>query len=439
MQTVFGIIIVVITFRYCYEYYKDTSTKLEAANIRHHELLEDRNRFSREVEVLTKSKTDLEYALKLKSGELHKLHNECQSSKNKFENQINRDKSESMARFNALDSEHMMLKANKDDLEIEHKHLRKSFDRLKTDHGKIDSAYKKNIEVLKEKNEKIISSLQRQVEYYQKQENSLSIEVKNLKATIVQYQTALKDLMEKKAKEKVSQSIEHESENAEQSRSKHIEKTIDRGKFARSEETGGKVDSINKVAHVDDNSLESQKLLHHNIEKRNNEPKVKQKPNDLNNITNVLIEPDVRQDVVYMKRTKRHGNNGAQKEDVEEVHEDMVKKKRLKRHKNNGAEKQDVEEVYKRHKEWKNGENDKVDDTNFVGGQEGEKEVLVDDDYERLKMHMKDLNHANDKLNNDQKFDDHEVALQEGEENEDNAAEGEENDKFLETLLKGKK
>ena len=50
LQAVLVLISFVVILRYSYTYYKDTSSELKAANIRHHELLEERNRFSRELE-----------------------------------------------------------------------------------------------------------------------------------------------------------------------------------------------------------------------------------------------------------------------------------------------------------------------------------------------------------------------------------------------------
>ena len=44
------LIFVGITFKYSYSYYKNNERKLKAANIRHHELLEERNKFSRELD-----------------------------------------------------------------------------------------------------------------------------------------------------------------------------------------------------------------------------------------------------------------------------------------------------------------------------------------------------------------------------------------------------
>ena len=39
-----------IMLKFSYSYYKDNEVKLKAANVRHHELLEERNRIGRELE-----------------------------------------------------------------------------------------------------------------------------------------------------------------------------------------------------------------------------------------------------------------------------------------------------------------------------------------------------------------------------------------------------
>lgn len=64
-------------------------------------------------------------------------------------------------------------------METEHKHLKKNFERLKADHGSIETAYKTNFQNLKAKNEKIISSLQSKLSYgiYSTSEPTFSKEV----------------------------------------------------------------------------------------------------------------------------------------------------------------------------------------------------------------------------------------------------------------------
>ena len=44
------LIFVGIAFKFSYNYYRNSEMKLKAANIRHHELLEERNKFSRELD-----------------------------------------------------------------------------------------------------------------------------------------------------------------------------------------------------------------------------------------------------------------------------------------------------------------------------------------------------------------------------------------------------
>lgn len=412
LQAVLVLISFVVILRYSYTYYKDTSSELKAANIRHHELLEERNRFSRELEVMTQGKTDLEYSLKLKLVEMSKFRKECQSAKDNLQNQINRDKSESMARFNALDSEHRMVKANKDDLETEHKHLKKNFERLKADHGSIETAYKTNFQNLKAKNEKIISSLQSQVEYYQKQENSLSIKVKELKETVGKYQNTLVQLKQQMPKEKVSQTIEQGNKNAGPLPNKPIEDTTsqeifqpntnlrrERRRFVRhSKHVGGGMNTLKDVIHVGDEgdpnkSFESRRIVHHaDIEKENNdaEEETKQQRSKLDNGA-VVIEPVV------------------------------------------------ISDAKEKQNEWKNNIENNMDNNkkNFVEGKDEklnneEKQTMLEDEGERLNIQMNEFKHANDHLNNDQKFDDQDVALQEGEENEDNAAEGVDKNEMLE-------
>jgi hypothetical protein len=50
--------------------------------------------------------------------------------------------------------------AKNDDLQTDYEHMKKSFDRLKSDHTKLDSEHRNNFAELKEKNEKIIVALQ---------------------------------------------------------------------------------------------------------------------------------------------------------------------------------------------------------------------------------------------------------------------------------------
>ena len=50
--------------------------------------------------------------------------------------------------------------AKHDDLQIDCEHMKKSFDRLKEDHTKLDTEHRNNFEGLKQKNEKIILALQ---------------------------------------------------------------------------------------------------------------------------------------------------------------------------------------------------------------------------------------------------------------------------------------
>ena len=49
-QVLIFVIVVGTTLKYSYNYYSESERKLRAANIRHHELLEDRNKISRELE-----------------------------------------------------------------------------------------------------------------------------------------------------------------------------------------------------------------------------------------------------------------------------------------------------------------------------------------------------------------------------------------------------
>ena len=43
---------------------------------------------------------------------------------------------------------------------MEYDHMKKSFDRLKEDHTKLDTEHRSNFEELKQKDEKVISALQ---------------------------------------------------------------------------------------------------------------------------------------------------------------------------------------------------------------------------------------------------------------------------------------
>ena len=49
-QVLILLIVVGTTLRFSYNYYTENALKLKAANIRHHELLEERNKISRELD-----------------------------------------------------------------------------------------------------------------------------------------------------------------------------------------------------------------------------------------------------------------------------------------------------------------------------------------------------------------------------------------------------
>lgn len=50
--------------------------------------------------------------------------------------------------------------AKNEDLQTDYDHMKKSFDRLKEDHTKLDTEHRQNYKELKEKNEKIMVALQ---------------------------------------------------------------------------------------------------------------------------------------------------------------------------------------------------------------------------------------------------------------------------------------
>lgn len=50
VQPLLAFVVVAITLWYFYKYYQENNIKLKAAKVRHHELLEERNRLSRELD-----------------------------------------------------------------------------------------------------------------------------------------------------------------------------------------------------------------------------------------------------------------------------------------------------------------------------------------------------------------------------------------------------
>lgn len=61
-QALLLLVMVGVTLRFSYNYYKENELKLKAANIRHHELMEERNRMSRDLDgkALTNSLSSVE-------------------------------------------------------------------------------------------------------------------------------------------------------------------------------------------------------------------------------------------------------------------------------------------------------------------------------------------------------------------------------------------
>ena len=80
-----------------------------------------------------------------------------------------------------------------------------------------------------------------------------------------------------------------------------------------------------------------------------------------------------------------------------------------------------ISDAKEKQNEWKNNIENNMDNNkkNFVEGKDEklnneEKQTMLEDEGERLNIQMNEFKHANDHLNNDQKFDDQDVALQEG-------------------------
>lgn len=409
------LIFVGVTLRFSYNYYKENEIKLKAAKVRHHELLDERNRLSRDLDGVMESKNNLEYSLRIKAQQFKKLKEEWDVEKRNLENQANKDK----ANVDALDSEHRMLKSKHDDLQIDYEHMKKNFDRLKEDHTKLDTEHRNNYAELKKKEEKIISALQKQLEHYQKQENSLQIKVQELEETIAQYQAVVAKLqvqVKESAKKHVLE-VKHDQivpkAGLGSLHSKRRRKIV-------AKESDPKLDAKNNLNRIEDLVSKSNKNLKHeqflqDLRKSREERKqTQEKKNEVKltdkNDGNVVVPPKAGEytlDVI--------GNKDEEKKDV--VDETVGNKNEI-------ADK--IEVISENGKEEKNFKLDEQRD-------EESKEIqAVGEENNAEDKLVREKREADERLNNDQKFDDQEVALQEGgDANEDNVGDENEESEML--------
>lgn len=105
-----------------------------------------------------------------KERERHKnTRNELLEKKKEFYANLTKTKHEAWTRFNALDSDHKMLKAEHDEMKTNYLGLQAQYRRLSTDHRKISKEAKQNYEELKNSHESESISLQDRIqELYKK-------------------------------------------------------------------------------------------------------------------------------------------------------------------------------------------------------------------------------------------------------------------------------
>ena len=449
-QVLILVIVVGTTFKFSYNYYTENERRLRAANIRHHELLDDRNKMSRELEGVIESKNNLELALRTKTQKLADLKKEWNTERDILENKANKHKSS----FDALDSEYRMIKAKNDDLQIDYDHMKKSYNRLKEDHAKLDSEHRNNFSELKQKNEKIIVALQKQVEHYQNQENLKQLKVQKLEENLEQYQNIVARL-QKKLDESAAKidSLAVSKVNIDRKALNAADKAPLSSKTRRRRLAKG-LNPKNDVKKrfervVDDNKALKQKQFFQDLrklgdesqgtqdrqneadEEKNNNYVEMRKANAVEGGQNEVIrneeksENDERQNGV---------NNIEKKVDVWTGQNDVINNERKQQdnggqNDENGVErKENIDNIEVINKDGKDEQNFNLDAQQNIEAKE--RQALVEQ-HKGLETLQRDKRGAEEQVNIDQKSDDEEIALQEGD-NGDNVADENEEDEMLE-------
>ncbi|CAB3990094.1 Hypothetical predicted protein [Paramuricea clavata] len=416
-QVLVLLVFVGITLRYSYNYYNETSLKLKAANIRHHELLEERNSVSRELDGVIESKNNLELSLRTKTQRFAEKKKEWDAERDNLQNRANKEK----ANFDALDSEYKMVKAKHDDLQIDCEHMKKSFDRLKEDHTKLDTEHRNNFEGLKQKNEKIILALQKQVEHYQKEENLLQLKVQDLQENVAQYQNVVAKLQKKISQDdkgkKDSVTVPEVKKNEIASNVAGKEKL--RSKIRRrraAKESNSKFDANKiKVKNIRDTVSDSDKAQ-----------KQKQFLRNLGKLTEVIPEKQDNTNEVSKVNVDTNANNveipKAGKYVVDVVRENGGGQKE-----DNNIERKDEnnDNIEVINKDGKDEQNFNLDEQPDLEARERQALAEHNKGEDRLERDKRD---ADEQVNNDEKSDDEEIALREEDNEDDNADENEENE-----------
>ncbi|XP_028393632.1 glutamic acid-rich protein-like [Dendronephthya gigantea] len=423
-QALLLLVIVGAILRFSYNYYKETELKLKAANIRHHELMEDRNRMSRDLDGVMESKNNLEFSLRTKVQSFAKIKEEWDNERDKLQNRVNKDKTS----FDALDTEYRTLKAKNEDLQTEYDHMKKGFDRLTNDHKKLNAEHQNNFNELKRKDEKIIAALQNQVEHYQQQTNKLETKVEDLKGNLAKYQTAIAKLQQK-----LSQTEKGKQEQVPEVKNDHRvsnepaaakQKSHTRTKRRRIQHSNPTIAVMNKVDRdvtipvSDNNKALKHKQFLQNLEKlaeaspmkqgRNSKVRIVKENHEVPKVGGYevnVVQRNLRKDIDDSRR-KNNGNEG-QKEDQKKNLDDDEKKDES--HDN-------IEVISKNGKEEGNFNLDEQSETKE--NKEGQVSLSKDENGEiQLKQ---DKSNANEQMNDDQKSDDEEIALQEGDSEDEN-------------------
>lgn len=158
--------------------YSNISMDLEISRSETDKYFRQQESLSSQLQVVYEHRARLERSLQKEKTDHKSTKLDSSRKQNDFMLNITRSKHEAMNRFNSLETQYNMLKAQNKELDTDYNRLRQQYTRLSSEHSQLNSELKRNFQLYKEQKTNEIASLDE--------------EIKTLKQQVVQLRTHLK-------------------------------------------------------------------------------------------------------------------------------------------------------------------------------------------------------------------------------------------------------
>lgn len=197
---------------YTFYLYNVTTMDLEVVRLEADKYLKQQESLSSQLQVVYEHRARLERSLQKEKLDHKNTKSDFSKRQNAFLLNITRSKHEAMNRFNSLETQYNMVKAQAKEIETDFNRLQQQYSRLSSEHGLVVNEQKRNFQMYKEQKTNELLSLQE--------------EVKTLKEQVVSLRTHLQSKSQETEQYKFSSSRALEASRIYQEKLKMLEEEL---------------------------------------------------------------------------------------------------------------------------------------------------------------------------------------------------------------------